>query len=107
MVTSARRSCLPSKSKIPPKFAGARAQVLQIVGDEIELFGFHDFVECGKGGIIPARRLESLWNSFPVPYDQLHAGVAVVFVYAQVVSCMNVIRQRFGIAKQNGLGSLS
>jgi hypothetical protein len=40
-MTSVRRSRLPSKSKIPPQFVGANAQVLQFVGDGVELFGFH------------------------------------------------------------------
>ena len=36
---------MPSKSKIPPEFAGARAQILQVVGDDVELFGFHAYLK--------------------------------------------------------------
>src|SRR5574340_1538723 len=47
--TSVRRSFLVSKSKIPPQFRAAQTQVLQLVGDGVELFGFHDVVACRKG----------------------------------------------------------
>src|SRR5712691_6171817 len=40
--TSARRACLPSKSKIPPQLLRPRVQAGERRGDLIDAFGFHD-----------------------------------------------------------------
>src|SRR5206468_8443963 len=39
--TSARRFCLPSKSKIPPQLGRPRSEVREHRGDLIDAFGFH------------------------------------------------------------------
>jgi len=39
--TSARRFCLPSKSKIPPQLGRPRSEVGERRGDLIDAFGFH------------------------------------------------------------------
>ena len=42
LATSARRACLPSKSKIPPQLLRPRVQAGERRGDLIDAFGFHD-----------------------------------------------------------------
>src|SRR5258708_3492381 len=44
LATSARRACLPSKSKIPPQLLRPRVQAGERRGDLIDAFGFHDGV---------------------------------------------------------------
>ena len=39
--TSFRRLRLPSKSKIPPQFSGPGIEVVELIGDGVELFCFH------------------------------------------------------------------
>jgi len=41
-LTSSKRWLFVSKSKIPPKGIIALAQIAQAIGDDIELFRFHD-----------------------------------------------------------------
>ena len=53
--TSIRRACLVSKSKIPPHFLGAGAEVGEAVGEGIDFFGFHDWLFWQNCAIIPRR----------------------------------------------------
>jgi hypothetical protein len=39
---------LPSKSKIPPELGGSVVEIVQLVGDCVEPFGFHDAILAEK-----------------------------------------------------------
>jgi hypothetical protein len=40
-LTSTRRFSFASKSKVPPQLRGPLRQVLELVGEGVEAFGFH------------------------------------------------------------------
>lgn len=42
LFTSMRRECLVSKSKIPPQLGCALRQIVELSGEGVEVFGFHD-----------------------------------------------------------------
>jgi hypothetical protein len=42
LFTSMRRECLVSKSKIPPQLGCAQSQIVELSGEGVETFGFHD-----------------------------------------------------------------
>jgi len=44
-----------SKSKVPPQVGGAGGQAGEAVGDDIELFSFHDGVWLQKTAILPQK----------------------------------------------------
>jgi hypothetical protein len=43
--TSVSRSFFESKSKIPPQLCGPRGDVVEALGDEVDVFGFHGVPE--------------------------------------------------------------
>jgi len=72
--TSISRACLVSKSKIPPHFPGALAEVDEMVGEGVEFFGFHDRLSCQNCVIILSPEC-SLWLA-PVACAKLFRGGA-------------------------------
>jgi len=42
LLTSTRRFSFASKSKVPPQLRGPLLQVFELVGKEVEAFGFHE-----------------------------------------------------------------
>lgn len=62
LLTSVRRACLTSKSKIPPELADAGAQVGEQGFEGVEAFGFH---ELGRLQIRENRNYNAAKPPFP------------------------------------------